>query len=244
MVVDAAKNKPQGPWRQALIRLRHAPARVTKDHTTVTLLDSPTLDNPLAPTFALAFVAARQAMIDSQLRTSGVTADQVIARMRSVPREDFVPASARDVAYNDRAIRLGEGRFLAAPLVHGMMLQEASPSAADTAVLVDGGSGYLAELLRPLVGSLTVLTPEQALAAPRGAGKVDLIIIDGAIEHMPDTLAKRLADDGRVVCGLLHQGVTSLARGRKSGAQVAFLPLADLGIPHLPAFDKPKGWSF
>jgi protein-L-isoaspartate(D-aspartate) O-methyltransferase len=202
----------------------------------VTLLDSQTLDNPSA--------TARRAMIDSQLRTSGVTADAVIARMRAVAREDFVPKAARDVAYNDRAIPLGEGKFLAAPLVHGLMLQEAAPAAADSALLVDGGSGYLAELLRPLVGTLKVITPEQALAAARGGTKADLIIIDGAIEQMPDTLAKRLADNGRVVCGLLHQGVTSLACGRKSGAEVAFLPLADLGIPHLPAFDKPKGWSF
>lgn len=202
----------------------------------MTLLDSPILENPAA--------AARRAMIDSQLRTSGVTADQVIARMRDVPREDFVPTAARAVAYTDRAIALGDGQFLAAPLVHGMMLQEAAPQATDTVVLVDGGSGYLAELLRPLVASLKVLTPAQALAAQRGSAKVDLIIIDGAIEQLPDTLTKRLADDGRVVCGLLQNGITSLARGRKSGAQVAFLPLADLGIPHLPAFDKPKGWSF
>jgi protein-L-isoaspartate(D-aspartate) O-methyltransferase len=183
-------------------------------------------------------------MIDSQLRTSGVTAIEVIARMRDVPREGFVPAALRDVAYTDRAIPLGNGTFLAPPLVHGMMLQEAAPAATDSVVLVDGGSGYLAELLRPLVAALKVLTPEQALAAPRGGAKADLILIDGAIEHVPDALAKRLADNGRLVCGLLHNGVTSLARGRKSGTQIAFLPLADLGIPHLPAFDKPKGWSF
>lgn len=211
-------------------------ARVTRDHITVTLLDSPTLESP--------FATARRSMIDSQLRTSGVTAIEVIARMRDVPREDFVPTALRDVAYADRAIPLGDGRFLAPPLVHGMMLQEAAPGPNDSVVLVDGGSGYLAELLRPLVASLKVLTPEQALAAPRGGTKADLIIIDGAIEHLPDSLAKRLADKGRVVCGLLNTGVTSLARGRKSGTQVVFLPLADLGIPHLPAFDKPKGWSF
>ncbi len=183
-------------------------------------------------------------MIDSQLRTCGVTADAVIARMRAVPREDFVPAAARLVAYTDRAVPLGDGKFLAAPLVHGMMLQEAAPRLEDNAILVDGGSGYLAELLRPLVGALKVLTPEQALTAARGSAKADLIIIDGAIEHMPDALSKRLADDGRVVCGLLHDGLTSLARGRKSGGQIAFMPLSDLGIPRLPAFDKPKGWSF
>ena len=111
--------------------------------------------------------AARKAMIDSQLRTSGVNAPFVLARMAAVPREDFVPASARGIAYIDRAIALGGNRYLAAPVVHGMMLQEARPSAADTALLVDGGSGYMAELLRPLTGSLEVLAPLDAVAPSR-----------------------------------------------------------------------------
>ena len=109
--------------------------------------------------------AARKAMIDSQLRTSGVNADFVLARMAAVPREDFVPASAKGVAYMDRAIPLGEGRALAAPLVQGMMLQEAWPTLADKVLIVDGGSGYLAELVRPLVGSLDVVSPAEACAA-------------------------------------------------------------------------------
>ena len=91
-------------------------------------------------------------MIDSQLRTSGVSAEWVLRRMDAVERERFVPESARGFAYIDRAIPLGDGRYLAAPTVQGMMLQEARPTAADKALLVDGGSGYLAELLRPLVG--------------------------------------------------------------------------------------------
>jgi protein-L-isoaspartate(D-aspartate) O-methyltransferase len=181
-------------------------------------------------------------MIDSQLRTSGVTAAAVVARMAAVPREDFVPASARAAAYMDRAVPLGDGKYLAAPLVHGMLLQEADPAATDNAIVVDGGSGYLPELLRPLVGSLTVLTPEQALA--KGRETADLILIDGAIEQMPDTLASRLVDGGRLVTGLIEIGVTSVARGRKSGTGVAFMKLGEVGVPRLAAFDKPKGWSF
>ncbi|MFC3101007.1 protein-L-isoaspartate O-methyltransferase [Altererythrobacter lauratis] len=203
----------------------------------MTLLESP-------QTTADGFAAARQAMIDSQLRTSGVTEVNTIARMRAVPREDFVPAAVRDFAYMDRAVPLGDGRFLAAPLVNGTMLQEAAPQPHDAAILVDGGSGYMAELLRPLVASLKVLTPAEALAAPRGQAKADLIVIDGAIEQMPDSLAKRLADNGRVVTGLIENGITSVARGRKAGGKVVFLKLAEMGIPRLPEFAKPKGWSF
>ena len=186
---------------------------------------------------------ARRAMIDSQLRTSGVNAPWVLDRMRAVPREDFLPATAQGFAYNDRAIPLGEGRFLAAPLVHGMMLQEAAPRVDEDAIVVDAGSGYLAELLRPLVGSLTVISPEEAIASARGR-KAHLILVDGAVEHVPDSLAKRLTDDGRIVTGLVCNNVTRLALGRKSGKGVALLPLAEIGIPRLSAFDMAKEWSF
>jgi len=197
-----------------------------------------------APIRPINFSAARRAMVDSQLRTSGVTAEWAVGRMGSVPREDFVPASAKGVAYVDRAIPLGEGKFLAAPLFHGMMLQEAAPKSTDVAVVVDGGSGYLAQLLKPLVASLRVLTPEEALASPRGGKKADLLLVDGAIEHVPASLAKRLADNGRLVTGLAANGVTRLATGRKAGNDIALLPLAEIGIPRLSQFDAPKSWSF
>jgi protein-L-isoaspartate(D-aspartate) O-methyltransferase len=188
--------------------------------------------------------AARQAMLDSQLRTSGVNAPYVLARMGEVPREDFVPAGARGVAYMDRAIDLGGGRWLAAPLVQGMMLQEARPTPADKALLVDGGSGYVAALLRPLVGSLEVIAPADAATATRKRGDSTLLIIDGAIEQLPESLAQRLADGGRVVCGLLKNGLTRLATGRKAAGEVALLPLAEIGIPVLPEFAAKREWSF
>ena len=188
-------------------------------------------------------VAARKAMIDSQLRTSGVNAGFVLARMGSVAREDFLPSAAKGVAYMDRAIPLGNGRWLAAPVVQGMMLQEAVPTTVDKALLVDGGSGYLAELTRPLVGSLEVIAPEQALTASRKAGYT-LLIIDGAVEQLPDPLVKRLADDARVVCGIVQDGVTRLARGRKTAGAAALVPLAEIGMPVLAEFAKPKAWTF
>lgn len=189
--------------------------------------------------------AARKAMVDSQLRTSGVNAEWVLRRMGAVARERFVPDHARAFAYIDRAIALDNGRYLAAPVVQGMMLQEARPMPEDKALLVDGGSGYLAELLRPLVGSLEVIGPEEAVTKfPRKAGDVTLLMIDGAIEELPESLVRRLAEDARVVTGLMRNGLSRLAIGRKAAGQVALLPLAELGIPALPEFAVPKGWSF
>lgn len=186
--------------------------------------------------------AARRAMIDSQLRTSGVNEPWVLARMNAVPREDFVPDSARAVAYTDRAVSLGGGAMLAAPLVHAKMIAEAKPAASDRVLVIDGGSGYLPALIDGLAGSVTVMIPDEAANGRKG--DFTLLMIDGAAEHIPDALAKRLADDARVVTGLVDNGVTRLAIGRKVAGQVALLPLAEIGIPRLAAFDKPKAWSF
>jgi protein-L-isoaspartate(D-aspartate) O-methyltransferase len=192
-------------------------------------------------------IAARRAMIDSQLRTSGVNEPWVLAAMAALPRERFVPEGARASAYIDRAISLGGGRWLAAPLVHGRMLAEAAPTHADKALLVGDPDGYLASLLRPLVGSLDVVAPVDLvpggdLATP--AESYTLVVIDGAAEALPDGLAALLADQGRLVTGTVTHGVTRLAIGRKAAATVALFPLAEIGIPVLSEFAAPRRWTF
>jgi len=124
------------------------------------------------------------------------------------------------------------------------MLQEARPTRADKALLVDGGSGYLAELLRPLVRSLEVLSPAEAVAASRKRGDFTLLMIDGAIEQLPEGLVQRLAEGASVVTGLVRNGLTRLATGRKAAGEVGLLPLAEIGIPVLPEFAAKKEWSF
>lgn len=186
---------------------------------------------------------ARRAMIDSQLRTSGVNEEYVLARMLAVPREDFLPADKVSQAYIDRAIALGDGGHLASPLFYGKLLLEAAPMPEDRVLLVGGGTAYLAELLRPLVADLTEMTADDAVSAA-GTGRYSLIVIDGAIEQLPDNLAAQLADGGRIVTGLVLRQVTRLASGRKVAGQVNLQPIEDLGIPVLTAFAAPKGWTF
>lgn len=187
--------------------------------------------------------AARRAMIDSQLRPSGINEPWVLAAMARVPREDFVPEAMRSAAYIDRAIPLGNGRSLAAPEVHGMMLSEAAPTAQDKTLLIGDGNGYLAALLRPLVGTLDTVDPSQVKKST-GSGGYSLILIDGAIEELPQAVAALVAPDGRIVTGLVERGVTRLATGRKAAGKIALLPLAEIGIPILPEFAAPKRWSF
>ncbi|MXO47987.1 protein-L-isoaspartate O-methyltransferase [Erythrobacter vulgaris] len=188
------------------------------------------------------YTAARKAMIDSQLRTSGVNEAFVLERMGTVPREDFVPEGAKGTAYMDRAIRLGDGGSLPAPVFHGAMLAEARPTKNDSVLVIDGGSGYLTALVEPLVASVKTISPSEALKAKKG--DYSLVLVDGAIEHVPANMAKLVAEGGRIVTGIVERGVTRIATGRKSGNALALLPLAEMGVPRMGAFDKPESWSF
>lgn len=182
-------------------------------------------------------------MIDSQLRVSGVNDPAVLAAVNAIAREDFVPAEIKASAYIDRAVPLGGGQFLPAPLVHGRILSEAIPTAADT-VLVVSPSGYLAALVGTFGAAVSTISPADAAAAKKKGEPVSLLLIDGAIEQLPAGLAARLADGGRIVTGTVDRGVTRLAVGRKAAGEVALLPLAEIGMPILADFAAPKRWSF
>lgn len=194
------------------------------------------------PDTASATFGARRAMIDSQLRTSGVNEEYVLARMLAVPREDFLPDDKASIAYIDRSVAV-EGGALAAPLFYGKLLMEAAPLPDDRVLVVEGGTAYLAELLRPLVAELATVSAADAVSR-QSKGDYSLIVIDGAIEQLPETLAAQLVDGGRLVTGLVLRQVTRLASGRRIAGQVNLQPVEDLGIPVLSAFDAPKRWTF
>ena len=189
-----------------------------------------------------AMARARKAMIDSQLRTSGVNAPFVLARMNAVHRERYVPGEFASVAYTDRSIQVGEGARLAAPLFYGKLLEEAAPRLDDEVLIVSQAPGYLNELVQPLVKSVETMDAETAMKG--GEGSFSLILIDGVAEHVPAELATMLREDGRAVLGTAENGVTRLASARRSGDRWAMLPLAELGIPRLSAFDAPQRWQF
>lgn len=199
-------------------------------------------NNPMMTMTDTDTAKARKAMIDSQLRTSGVNEEFALARMMAVPREDFLPQDKAPLAYIDRSVRV-DGGALASPLFYGKALLEAVPTKEDSVLVVEGGTGYLAALLEPIVANMTTVTAADA-AAGKIEGTYSLIMIDGAIEELPQALADALADNGRIVSGLLLRQVTRLASGRKIVGQVALQPVEDLGIPVLGAFEAPKKWSF
>jgi protein-L-isoaspartate(D-aspartate) O-methyltransferase len=155
-----------------------------------------------------------------------------------VPRENFIPADHRAAAYTDRAIPLGGGRFATPPLYTGKALAAGRTHQGRQGAGVSAGSLYLAEVLRPLVGSLEVVDAADIAKNPP-KGPYSLIIIDGAAGEVPQALADALASDGRIVTGLFNKSVTRLALGMK-GSALAFTTLGELGIPACRNLPRPN----
>ena len=211
------------------------------------------------------FDQMRRAMVASQLRTTGVNDPRVVAAMGAVPRERFVPADRVPMAYADALVPLGNGRHLNTPMSLGRMLTEAGPQEQDRALVIGAATGYAAAVLARLVGSVVAVEEDPALAAVarqalgasgvklvegplakghKAAAPYDLILIDGAVEFVPDTIVEQLADNGRLATALLVGGVAQISIGRRGGAGFGLAAVSDAASAILPGFAKPRGFTF
>ncbi|WP_375196637.1 protein-L-isoaspartate O-methyltransferase [Sphingobium sp.] len=205
------------------------------------------------------FSSMRTAMVESQLRTSDVDDQRVIAAMAHVAREDFVPAERRAMTYIDRPIPLAGGRSLNPPLVIGRLLKEAQIGEGDRVLLIGAATGYSAALLANLgaqvtaveeeggpeisVSGVTVVRGQLNAGAPAGA-PYDVLFIDGAVEEVPAALVQQLADGARVVTGIVERGVTRLCGGRMVAGILGLASLTDLEMVVLPGFAAPEKFLF
>src|SRR3954469_18464434 len=126
------------------------------------------------------FAAARLAMVESQLRPQGVTDPAVLAAMGELPREKFVPEQSRPLAYVDRGLALGSGRFLPAPAGLGELLTQMMPERGQRALVVGAGTGYSAAVLRHMGLDVVALESSPDLAAR--ARELGVTTVDGPLE--------------------------------------------------------------
>ena len=186
------------------------------------------------------FAAARRAMIESQLRPQGVADASVLAAMAAVPRERFVPEALRAFAYSDRSLDLGEGGSLMAPAALAMLIAELQPRAGERALVVGSSNGYAAQILETLGLDVDVADGP----APAGKTPYDLILIDGAVEEVPSSLVARLDTGGRLGTAIADNGVTRLAVGCVAGGVLGLRRFVDGQVPLLPAFTRPRVFTF
>jgi protein-L-isoaspartate(D-aspartate) O-methyltransferase len=102
-------------------------------------------------------LAARRQMVDQQIRTWEVLDPRVLDALAAVPREAFVPTAYRGIAFADTPIPIGFGHFMLPPVLQGRILQALAPNAADAALEVGTGTGYLSTCLALLAGSVVSL---------------------------------------------------------------------------------------
>ena len=197
------------------------------------------------------YSAARNNMVDSQIRPNRVTDPRVLDAMRSLPREAFVPPALAPLAYIDEDLPLGGGRVLVEPLVTARLMQMARIRPSDRVLVAGAGTGYGAAIASACGGQVVALEEDDALMAialrilPRVApgvrlvqgklalglssgGPWDVIVIEGAVVAIPDVYAQQMAPGGRLV-------TVVAAPGGRGGRAVLAEPVMAAGAYRLRA---------
>jgi protein-L-isoaspartate(D-aspartate) O-methyltransferase len=172
--------------------------------------------------------AARQLMVDSQLRARGISDPRVLDAMLRVPRHDFVPEAYRSQAYEDHPLPIGNDQTISQPYIVALMLESLQLAPADKVLEVGTGSGYvtallaelaaqvfsierhpaLAETARSVLAALgysnaQVLTGDGTLGLP-AAAPFDAILVSAAAPDLPLALLAQLRDPGRMIIPVGH----------------------------------------
>ena len=213
--------------------------------------------------------AARRNMVSGQIRTNRVTDERLIEAMEEIPRERFVPHAKRGVAYVDEDVEIASGRYLMEPMVLARMVQEAGIAADDMLLDVGCGTGYAAAVMSRLAGTVIALDVDASLAAeaestlsgvgadnaivvtgPLAEGYArqapyDVILLGGAVDHLPQVLADQLAEGGRIVGVLREAGTVGQATlwARHRGA-LSSRSLFEASLPPLPGIARPVQFEF
>jgi protein-L-isoaspartate(D-aspartate) O-methyltransferase len=220
------------------------------------------------------FRAARQAMVDGQVRTSDVTNLGVIAAMLDVPREAFVPEARAPFAYLDRDVPVadasvaGPARFLMKPVVLARLVQAADPGPRDRVLVIGAGTGYGAAVIARLAGRVVALEEDETLCQrakavlatlgshnvnvirghlPDGApdsGPYDVILIDGGVETVPDRLGAQLSSRGRLVAVEVAGPVGKAKLLQPVNGRLSGRELFDASAPVLPGFTVAPAFVF
>jgi len=199
-----------------------------------------------------------------ELRAEGIKDDRVLALIGRVPREQFLPASQRDLAYRNSALPIGQGQTISQPFVVALMTQELDLSGVERVLEIGTGSGYqtaiLAEMSRHVVTverhppllerAREILTSlgyrnvelhltNGSLGWPAGA-PYDRIIVTAAAPDVPEPLMDQLAADGRLVIPVGSASQQELLLVKRKGGQTERRKLGP--VRFVPLVGK-EGWE-
>lgn len=210
----------------------------------------------------------RKNMVESQVRTSDVTDRRITSAMARLPRERFVLPSEAAVAYSDEAVAIGPGRAMAAPRVTAKLIQLLDVHESDNVLVVGAGRGYSSAILAAMADRVFALETSEAQAALIGSlakaleiqkltpvsgplsagwsqdGPYNGILIDGAVETVPQAILDQLKDGGRLIAIEYSGPRSSAVVIERSGKVFSKRSAFDASAPALPGFEQPAAFSF
>lgn len=214
------------------------------------------------------FATARVAMVDTQVRPSDVTRISVIQSMLAVPREEYVPAEKRPIAYLGEHMLLAPGRVMLDPRVFAKMLDALDLQPGQRVLDIGCGLGYSTAVMARIAGSVVGLEENPDLAqdaasrlAAQGVGNAaveqgrlaaglpqhaafDAIILQGGIETIPDTLTEQLAMGGRIIAIFTEGQAGQVRMGLRGVNGTSWRRIFDATAPLLPGFARSKAFEF
>lgn len=210
---------------------------------------------------AASFAAQREDMVERQIRARGIRDPEVLRAMRSVPRHEFVPASARSFAYADAPLPIGQEQTISQPFIVAYMTEAAEIGRGERVLEIGTGSGYQAAVLAEIAREVysIEIVPELAVRARAtlerlgyrnvrartGNGYLgwpehapyDAILVTAAPEEVPRALVDQLAVGGRMVVpvGAEYQQMTLIERTRQGVLEWTTIP-----VRFVPMTGKPR----
>jgi protein-L-isoaspartate(D-aspartate) O-methyltransferase len=217
------------------------------------------------------FALARTKMVDSQLRTESVTDYEILSIMGRIPREQFVPAHRRALAYLDTDLALtggGTPRYLMEAAPFARLLQLSEIDKTDVVLDIGCASGYSAAVIAGLTNFVVALESDADLAAQAkenlavlgidnakvvagsldaghaAEGPYDLIFVDGAVEVIPAALFGQLKESGRLVAVVGYGRAAAAILWTRSDDQIGRRTAFNADVRPLPGFRKPEAFVF
>jgi protein-L-isoaspartate(D-aspartate) O-methyltransferase len=202
----------------------------------------------------------RQTMVDDQIQGRGIADQRVLAAMRSVPRERFVPANVSTEAYADHPLPIGFGQTISQPYIVAYMSEALQVSTSSKVLEIGTGSGYQAAVLGELAGEVysIEIVPQLADRARQTLGALgyknvhvrtgdgylgwpeqapfDRIMVTAAPDHVPQPLVDQLATGGRLVIpvGRADQDLLLITRTPQGVVQQRTIPVRFVPLVRAP----------
>jgi protein-L-isoaspartate(D-aspartate) O-methyltransferase len=208
------------------------------------------------------FDTRRTMMVDTQIRPSDVTKFPIIDAMLHVPRERFVPATARDIAYMGEHIALGQGRVVLDPRVLAKMLDALDIQPDELVLDLGCGLGYSSAIVARLAEAVVAVEENEDMAAEAEAmlsetnadnvavivgpltqgaakhGPYDAILLQGGVEEIPTEISDQLKDGGRMAAIFMEGALGTCRIAHKTGGRLNWRDAFNATAPVLPGFAR------